>query len=174
LRNVPAQKELNIMNMLTKLKGFLEQNNAPYGIIVHEEVFTAQELAQALHTPGRELVKVVVVKADDSYVMAVLPAIRKIDLRALKEVLRARTVSLAPESDLTVLFPDAEVGAMPPFGNLYNIEVFADESLAADEHIVFNAGTHYEAVRMRYDDFARLARPHIARFAVPIEEQRAA
>lgn len=162
------------MNTLTKLRGYLEQNNAPYGIIVHEEVYTAQELAQALHTPGRELVKVVVMKADDSYVMAVLPAIRKIDLQALKEVLRATTVSLAPESDLKALFPDTEVGAMPPFGNFYNLEVFADQSLAADEYIVFNAGTHYEAVRMRYEDFARLARPHIARFAVPLEQRHAA
>jgi Ala-tRNA(Pro) deacylase len=137
-------------------------------VILHEEVYTAQELAQALHTPGRELVKVVVVKADGRYRMAVLSASKKIDLSKLQSLLKAATVSIVTEQELKDLFPEAEIGAMPPFGNLYNMETFVDEDLAGDEYITFNAGTHYEAVRMRYADFARLALPLVASFAVHI------
>ena len=156
------------MNTLAKLKQFLDRNNVPYQVILHEEVYTAQELAQALHTPGKELVKVVIVKADGKYGMAVLPASRRIDLQALKTHLNAGTLHVATEQDLTTLFPEAEVGAMPPFGNLYNLDVWVDESLTTDENITFNAGTHYEAIRMRYVDFERLVRPGIAAFSVHI------
>ncbi len=153
------------MNTLAKLKSYFDQNNVRYEVILHEEVFTAQELAQALHTPGREILKSVVVKADKSDRMAVLPASRKIDLTALKAVLKARNLSLTPEQELSSLFPETEAGAMPPFGNLYNMEVCVDESVTHDEYIVFNAGTHYEAVRMRYVDFERLVLPGVARFS---------
>ena len=156
------------MNVLAKLKRYLELNNIPYQVILHEEVYTAQELAQALHTPGRELVKVVVVKADNRYRMAILAAIKKIDLSKLKALLRAVNVSIVPEQELKALFPEAEIGAMPPFGNLYTMEVCVDEDLARDEYITFNAGTHYEAIRMRYVDFERLVLPGVAPFAVHI------
>jgi Ala-tRNA(Pro) deacylase len=136
-------------------------------VILHEEVYTAQELAQALHTPGSELVKVVIVKADDTCRMAVLPASRRIDMAALKKHWNAAVV-IASEQEFKDLFPETEIGAMPPFGNLYNIEVWVDTSLTADDHIVFNAGTHYKAVRMRYRDFDRLVRPRVASFSVRI------
>ncbi len=155
------------MDTLEKLKQYLERNQAPYEVILHEEVYTAQELAQALHIPGGELVKVVIVKADGTYRMAVLPASRRIDMAALKKYWNA-AVAIASEQEFKDLFPEAEIGAMPPFGNLYNIEVLVDTSLTADEHIVFNAGTHYNAVRMRYRDFERLVRPRVASFSVRI------
>ncbi len=154
--------------MLAKLKLYLEQNKISYQVILHEEVYTAQELAQALHTPGRELVKAVVVKADNRHLMVVLPAIKKIDVPKFKSFLHAENVNIVPEQELKVLFPEAEIGAMPPFGNLYDMETFVDEDLTRDEDITFNAGTHYEAVRMRYADFARLALPRVASFAVHI------
>jgi len=155
------------MDTLAKLKQYLERNQAPYEVILHEEVYTAQELAQALHIPGGELVKVVIVKADGTYRMAVLPASRRIDMEALKKYWNA-AVAVASEQEFKDLFPEAEIGAMPPFGNLYNIEVWMDTSLTTDDHIAFNAGTHYKAVRMRYSDFERLVRPRVASFSVRI------
>lgn len=156
------------MDTLIKLQQYFERNNVPYEVILHEEVYTAQELAQALHTPGRELVKVVIVKADGAFRMSVLPASRRIDLEALKKFWNAGAVVIASEQEFKDLFPEAEIGAMPPFGNLYNIEVWVDTSLTMDEHITFNAGTHYKAVRMFYRDFERLARPRVACFSVPL------
>jgi Ala-tRNA(Pro) deacylase len=131
-------------------------------------VYTAQELAQALHVPGKELVKVVIIKADDRYCMAVLPATRKIDLSALRSLLNTATLTIATEQELKALFPEAEIGAMPPFGNLAALETWVDESLTADEYITFNAGTHYEAIRMHYADFERLALPHVASFSTHV------
>ncbi len=154
------------MNILAKLKQYLDRNNVTYQVIIHEEVYTAQELAQALHTPGNELAKVVVVKADRKYRMAVLPASRRIDLPSLKKQLKATSLAIVTEPELRTLFPEAETGAMPPFGNLYDMDVCVDESLTADEFITFNAGTHYEAIRMRYIDFERLMQPGVATFTM--------
>ncbi len=154
------------MDTLIKLQQYFERNNVPYEVILHEEVYTAQELAQALHTPGIELVKVVIVKADSAFRMSVLPASRRIDLEALKKFWNAGAVVIANEQEFKNLFPEAELGAMPPFGNLYNIEVWVDTSLTTDDHITFNAGTHYKAVRMLYRDFERLVRPRVACFSV--------
>ena len=156
------------MDTLIKLQQYFERNNAPYKVLLHEEVYTAQELAQALHTPGDALVKVVIVKADGTYRMAVLPASRRIDLEALKKNWNAGAVTIASEREFKNLFPEAEIGAMPPFGNLYNTEVWVDTSLTTDEHITFNAGTHYKAVRMLYRDFERLVRPRVACFSVHV------
>ncbi len=156
------------MNTLEKLKRYLERNNAAFEVILHEEVYTAQELAQAIHTPGKQLIKVVVVKSDGVFRMAVLPASRRIDLPALRKSLKAESLVVATEQELKVLFPDAETGAMPPFGNLYDLEAWVDASVTADEYITFNAGTHYEALRMRYRDFERLVRPRVASFSAPL------
>ncbi len=156
------------MNTPAKLKQYLEQNNAPYEVILHEEVYSAQELAQALRTPGRKLVKVVIVKADGVYRMAVLAASRKIDLPALKAYIKSKTISLATEEEIKDLFPEAEIGAMPPFGNLYNLEVWVDAGLRDEEYITFNAGTHYEAILMLYADFERLVRPCVASFSTSV------
>ena len=117
------------MDTLIKLQQYFDQNSAPYEVILHEEVYTSQELAQALHTPGSELVKVVIMKVDGTYRMAVLPASRRIDLEALKKHWNAGVVAIASEQEFKNLFPEAEIGAMPPFGNLYNIEVWVDTSL---------------------------------------------
>ncbi len=156
------------MNTPAKLKQYFEQNNIPYEVILHEEVYSAQELAQALHTSGKKLVKVVIVKADGVYRMAVLAASRRIDLPALKACIKSKTISLATEEEIKDLFPEAETGAMPPFGNIYNLEVWADAGLRDEKYITFNAGTHYEAFRMLYADFELLARPLVASFSAPV------
>jgi Ala-tRNA(Pro) deacylase len=156
------------MNTLAKIKQYLDQNKILYQVILHKEVFTAQQLAQALHVPGKDLVKVVIIKADDTYRMAVLPATRKIDLSALQSLLNASSLTIATEHEIKSLFPEAEIGAMPPFGNLANLETWVDASLKADEYITFNAGTHYEAIRMHYVDFERLTIPHVATFSTHI------
>jgi Ala-tRNA(Pro) deacylase len=153
------------MNTLAKIKQYLDQNNVAYQVILHQEVYTAQELAQALHVPGKELVKVVIIKADDRYCMAVLPSIRKIDLPALQTHLHAATLTIATEQELKALFPETELGAMPPFGHLSSMELWVDANLTSDEYITFNAGTHYEAIRMHYTDFERLTLPHVASFS---------
>ena len=155
------------MDVLSKLKQYLEQHDTPFEVILHEEVYTAQELAQTLHTPGKELIKVVLIKDDGGYCLAALSASRKIDLQTLKTLIGATSISLASEEECSKLFPEAEIGAMPPFGNLYSIAVFADAALTADETITFNAGTHYEAIHMKYRDFERLVRPRIGSFTVP-------
>ncbi len=156
------------MDTPAKLKQYFEQNKIPYEIILHEEVYSAQELAQALRTPGKKLVKVVIVKADGVYRMAVLAACRRIDLPALKAYTKSKNVSLANEEEIKHLFPEAEIGAMPPFGNLYDLEVWVDAGLRDEKYITFNAGTHYEAIRTLYADFERLVRPCVASFSDPV------
>ncbi len=156
------------MNTIAKLKQHLDENKVPYQVILHGEVYTAQELAQALHVPGKALVKVVIVKADSGYRMAVLPASRKIDLPALQAQLDTSMLAIATEQEIKELFPEDEIGAMHPFGNLSAMVVWVDESLATDEYITFNAGTHYEAIRIKFTDFTRLVQPHIASFSTHI------
>ncbi len=154
------------MTVLRKLQEVLDRQHVPYEVSTHPEVFTAQEIAAALHVPGRELAKVVMIKVGDRFVMAVLPASWRVDLARLRAELGAPDARLATEAEFKGLFPDCDVGAMPPFGNLYGLGVYVDRTLTADESIAFNAGTHYEAVRMKYADFARLVQPKIADFAV--------
>jgi Ala-tRNA(Pro) deacylase len=135
-------------------------------VLIHRQAYTAQDVAAAAHVPGRELAKSVVIKADDRFVLAVLPAPRKVDLEGLRQTLGASEVRMAHESEFASLFPGCEMGAMPPFGNLYGVDVYVDEALSQDEEIVFNAGTHVDAVRMRYKDFERLVKPAVAGFAL--------
>jgi Ala-tRNA(Pro) deacylase len=147
------------------VKNYLDLQHVPYQHHIHATAFTAQQLAAAERVPETTIAKTVVVKADDQFVMAVLPGTVKVDTAALKDSLNAREVQLATEDEFQELFPDSDVGAMPPFGNLYDLPVCADESLARDEEIVFNAGTHEDAIRMRYSDFSRLVGPKICSFA---------
>jgi Ala-tRNA(Pro) deacylase len=147
------------------VKNYLDLQHVPYQHHIHATAFTAQQLAAAERVPETTIAKTVVVKADDQFVMAVLPGTAKVDTAALKDSLNAREVQLATEDEFQELFPDSDVGAMPPFGNLYDLPVCADESLARDEEIVFNAGTHEDAIRMRYSDFSRLVGPKICSFA---------
>lgn len=153
------------MPVARKLKAFLDEHRVQYHVLSHHERFTSSEIAQALHVPGQELAKVVMVKADGSLVMAVVTANDRVDLASLKRVLGAREAKLATEDDFKGAFPDCEVGAMPPFGNLYNVPVFADRTLAKDEEIVFEAGNHKEAVKLAFADFDRLVKPKVAEIA---------
>jgi len=156
------------MPVARKLKAFLDEHKVKYHVLSHHERFTSPEIAQALHVPGQELAKVVMVKADGRLVMAVLTANDRLDLASLKAVTRASEARLATEDDFGGAFPDCEVGAMPPFGNLYDVEVFADTALAEDEEIVFEAGNHKEAVKLAFEDFNRLVKPKVAGIACPV------
>lgn len=150
--------------MNIRLRNYLE--NVRYVHEIHRTAYTAQELAQEEHVPGKMVAKTVVVKIDDGFALAVMPATARADFARLKSALGAKEVRLATELEFTGLFPDCEVGAMPPFGNLYGVPVYVDEALARDEEIIFNAGTHQDTIRMRYADFERLAQPRVFAFAL--------
>jgi Ala-tRNA(Pro) deacylase len=151
--------------MNIRLREFLEKEKVPYQREFHRTAYTAQEIAAEEHIPGKMVAKTVVIKTDDRFVLAILPASARTDLGRLKAAFEAKDVRLASELEFTGLFPDCEVGAMPPFGNLYGVPVYVDASLAEDDEIVFNAGTHQDTVRMKYADFARLAQPKLLDFA---------
>jgi len=150
---------------LKSLKEFLDKHNVRYIVISHSPAYTAQGIAALTHIPGKELAKTVMVNMDGSLVMAVLPASFHVDLKRLKVEAMATTVALASESEFKDRFPDCEIGAMPPFGNLYGVEVFAEKSLAKDEEIAFNAGSHRELIRLAWEDFEKLVKPKVIRFA---------
>jgi len=154
------------MYMLTRLKEYLDKEQIPYRHELHRTAYTAQEVAAEEHIPGKMMAKTVVVKADGHFAMAVLPASVRIDLEALQRALDAREIRLATEFEFTGLFPDCDVGAMPPFGNLYGLPVYVEDSLSRDEEIVFNAGTHQDTMRMKYTDFEKTVRPQIFHFAL--------
>lgn len=147
-----------------QLKEFLDRNNVKYVNITHSTAYTAQEIAALTHTKGRDLAKTVIVKLDGAQAMAVLPASFHVDLERFKVSVGAKEVALATESEFRTRFPGCETGAMPPFGNLFQMPVYVDESLTRDLEISFNAGTHNELIRLAYSDFDRLARPTVLRF----------
>jgi Ala-tRNA(Pro) deacylase len=151
-----------------RLTDFLDKNKVKYVKISHSLAYSAQEIAASAHISGKEIAKTVIVKLDDTMAMAVLPASRRIDLDRLRSATGAKQVAIATEDEFRTRFPECEVGAMPPFGNLYDIAVYADDSLSADEEIAFNAGTHTELVRMRYADFKKLVAPKIGSFATRV------
>ena len=153
------------MAVVERLEDVLKKNNIQYKTVAHQEAYTAQEIAAAIHVPGKELAKVVMVKAKDRFVMTVMPASWRVDFKKLKEVLHEKDLRLATEDEFKAMFPDCEPGAEPPFGNLYHIDTYVDRSLAEDEHIFFNAGNHYETVEMRYNDYANIVKPRVADFA---------
>jgi Ala-tRNA(Pro) deacylase len=150
---------------LSSLKEYLDKHNIRYIAISHSPAYTAQGIAALTHIPGKELAKTVIIKLDGKLVMAVLPASFHVDLTLLKKATKAKAVELASEDEFKDQFPECETGAMPPFGNLYGIEVFADESLAKDKEIAFNAGSHRELIRLGWEDFEKLAKPRIIRFS---------
>jgi len=161
------------MPPLTKLQEYLDANHVDYEVLTHPEVYTTQELAAVEHVRGRELAKVVMLRSGSELLMAVLPAPYHVDLNKVRAATGRRDLVLATEQEFVNLFPNCEAGAMPPFGNLYDMPVWADESLSRDEDIVFNACTHRTAVRMKYADFARLVRPNVAllRMEAPAAER---
>jgi len=151
----------------TRLKRFLDDYGVGYDVMHHDPAFTAQELSARLHISGYEFVKVVVVKMDGQFALAALSAPLRVNFKQLAQVAGVKKVSLASEEEFQQLFPDCELGAMPPFGNLYSLPTYVEQDVAASENIVVNAGTHAEAIRLRYSDFARLARPRLGRFGEP-------
>ena len=150
---------------LNKLKAFLDDNHIEYIVISHSQAFTAQKIAASAHIKGRDLAKTVMIKIDGKMAMVVLPASRSVDFNFLKEVLGRKNIIMATESEFKDLFPSCETGAMPPFGNLYQMDVFVDQSLAGDHEISFNAGSHTELVKMQYSDYERLVNPILISFS---------
>jgi len=150
---------------LTKVKAFLDAHGVKYVGISHSKAYTAQGIAAIAHISGREVAKTVIVKLDGDLAMAVLPASYQVDLEALRRATGVREAELATETEFKRHFPDCETGAMPPFGNLYGIPVYVDETLAEDREIAFNAGSHYELIKMAYADFEHLVKPEVMEFS---------
>ena len=159
------------MAISNTLKAFLDGAKVKYTVAKHPAVYTAQEIAAAQHVPGRQLAKSVLVNTDHGPVLAVLPAIRLVDLKKLKALLKAKTATIGKEADIKLRFPDVEVGAMSPFGNLYQVPVVVDRELGQSEEIVFNGGTHTDTIKMRYRDFAALVKPKGGAFGLPRVDQ---
>jgi Ala-tRNA(Pro) deacylase len=147
-----------------KLKEFLDSQNVKYVSIVHSRAYTAQEIAASAHIPGKELAKTVMVKVDGKMAMAVLPASFQVNFERLRQVVGAKAVELATEREFQDKFPECEVGAMPPFGNLYSMEVYVSRRLSEDKEIAFNAGSHTELIKLAYSDFERLVGPKVLDF----------
>jgi Ala-tRNA(Pro) deacylase len=157
------------MSGTSAIHEFLREARVPYSVLPHRPAFTAQEEAAATHVPGRDWAKVVVCFVDGEPIEAVLPAPTIVDMDRLLALSGGRSIRLAQEEELRRLFPGCQLGAMPPLGPLYRQAVFADIALTSDPEIVFNAGTHTEAIAMRWSDFAYTVKPTIGRFAEPLD-----
>ncbi len=151
---------------MRKLKELLDNRNAHYVAVTHTPAYTAQEIAARAHIPGQELAKTVIIKIDGKMAMAVLPANFKVDFDQLKRALGTDDVEMAREEEFKYLFPECEIGAMPPFGNLFGMDTYVAECLARDEHISFNAGTHRELIRLPYKEYEELVQPKIINFTI--------
>jgi Ala-tRNA(Pro) deacylase len=147
--------------LLARLTEFLDSHHVKYITIKHSKAFTAMEVADSAHIRGREMAKTVMVKLDGRMAMAVVPASRKVVLDLLAKAVGVRSAELAEEQEFQGRFPGCEVGAMPPFGNLYDLDVYVDPRLTEDVEIAFNAGSHTDLVRMAYKDFERLVQPKV-------------
>lgn len=148
-----------------KLLDFLDSNKVKYLKIQHSPAYTAQEIAAQAHIPGEEMAKTVMIKVDGELAMAVLPASYRVDFALLKESIGTDNIELATEREFKDKFPESEVGAMPPFGNLYGMDVYVAKKLAQDKTIAFNAGSHTELIQMSYSDFERLVKPKVVPFS---------
>lgn len=147
-----------------KLKEFLNANKIKYTTIQHSPAYTAQEIAAMAHIHGKQLAKTVIIKKDGNLAMAVLPANYLVDIEVLKKATGAKSLTIASEEEFKNAFPECEIGAMPPFGNLYNMETFVEHSLSENKEIVFNAGTHTELIKISYQDFVSLVKPKVLSF----------
>ena len=156
------------MKIPKRLIDCLNENKAGYEILHHPEAVTAQRIAQAEHVKGRRHAKVVMVKSGEEHVMAVLPADHQIDLEKAAKAM-GKAVSLNRENEFKSLFPDCAVGAMPPFGNLYGVPTYVDKSLTQEDYIVFEAGTHTDAIKLSYLDYEKIAKPQVADLASKIQ-----
>jgi Ala-tRNA(Pro) deacylase len=157
------------MPILRKLKDLLDGARVAYEIHNHPLAYTAQEIASQQHFSGKEMAKVVMLEVDGRLLMGVIPGSQRVNLNIAKTSLGAKAVRLASEAEFTSLFPECDIGAMPPFGNLFGLPVAVDPALAKDEHIYFNAGNHVQTVRLKYNDFTELVKPQIARL---VEERK--
>ncbi len=148
-----------------KLKEFLDQNKVKYVTITHSRAYTAQEIAANAHITGKNVAKTVMVKLGGKMAMAVLPAAYQLDFNLMREAAGGANVELANESEFKSMFPDCETGAMPPFGNLYGMDVFVAESLTKADEIAFSAGSHTELIRLSFADYERLVKPVVAKLS---------
>jgi Ala-tRNA(Pro) deacylase len=153
--------------VLDRLTDYLDAHKLKYALIQHSPAYTAREVAVSAHIPFREVAKTVVLTIDEKHVLSVLPATEMVDLNLLRKALGTIAVRLTSESEFNALFPDCEVGAMPPFGNLFKMDVIVSESLAEDEEIAFNSGSHRDLIKMSYKDFERLVHPKVLPFSTP-------
>jgi Ala-tRNA(Pro) deacylase len=151
----------------------LNQSKAQYEILRHAEAITAQRIAQAEHVKGRHQAKVVMVKSGDQHLMVVVPADHHIDLEKIEKAV-GRPVSLGKENDFQSLFPDTAIGAMPPFGNLYGVPTYVDKHLAEQDYIVFEAGTHTDAIKMSYSDYEKIVKPKVEDVAIKLHPMKGA
>jgi Ala-tRNA(Pro) deacylase len=154
---------------IRRLREFLDSHAVRYFVVSHSPAYTAQEIAAAAHVPGKELAKTVMVCINGKMAMAVLPASCQLDFELLREVTATRDVELAGEKEFSGLFPECEIGAMPPFGNLYGLDVYVAEELEDDDEIAFNAGSHNELLRLSFDDYNRLVHPKIVKLSLAIK-----
>ena len=161
------------MEISRQLIDCLDQNNVEYEILHHSEAVTAQRIAQAEHVKGRHQAKVVIMKAGDQRVMLVLPADHYVDLEKVERVV-GEAVSFDHENEFRSLFPDCVIGAMPPFGNLYGLPTYVDKSLSEQDYIVFEAGTHTDAIIMNYRDYENIVKPKVADLAIKLQPMKGA
>lgn len=160
------------MAIAESIGNFLKRERVAYTTLAHQRAYTAQKEAEVAHVPGRNWAKTVVCFADDEPIQAVVPGDLLVDMERLRVLAGARAVRLATEDEIATLYPECEAGAMPPFGPLYGQRVFVDTTLVAEPEIVFNAGTHTDAIRMDYNNFADLAKPVVGAFARPDLQHR--
>src|SRR5436309_9394307 len=153
------------------VQNFLQQRNVPFRMLDHEPTYAAQRLAQIVHVSGEEVAKVVLLRADDGYVLAVLPATRSVNIDRVRELVGAAAVKLATEPECGTCFPDCELCALPPFGSKYGLRTLVDRSLSEDDEIVFEGNTHHEAIRMKFRDYLELERPRLAHLSHPFHRQ---
>jgi len=148
-----------------RILDYLDSQNVPFEMLHHSQAFTAQEVAHSLHVSGKKCVKAVVARGDNKPVLVVMPASHRLNFQELKTALKAKQLEMLVESELVELFPDCDLGAVPPFGNLYGIAVWVDREVANAEKVLFCAGTHEDCIRMRYSDFAKLTLPYLGHFS---------
>ncbi len=154
---------------IRRLREFLDSHAVRYFVVSHSAAYTAQEIAAAAHVPGKELAKTVMVNIAGRMAMVILPASRQLDFERLRELTNTRDVELAGEKEFAGMFPECELGAMPPFGNLYGMGVYVSEELEADDEIAFNAGAHNELLRLSYEDYKKLVHPKVAKLSVDVK-----
>jgi Ala-tRNA(Pro) deacylase len=161
------------MEIPKQLIDCLDQNDVEYEILHHAEAVTAQRIAQAEHVKGRHQAKVVMIKSGDQHLMMVLPADHQIDLEKVEKLI-GKPVSLDRENEFKSLFPDSAIGAMPPFGNLYGLPTFVDKHLAGQDYMVFEAGTHTDAIKISYSDYEKIVKPKVGDLAIKLQPMKGA